>query len=100
VLGRVRRAILERPDLWLRSRDDRKFRHRFHLDGASLRRPPRGVPADHPCVEHLKRTDFIAVEDLEEQDVLGKGYLDHVAASFSASRPFMRFLCDALKVPF
>jgi uncharacterized protein (DUF2461 family) len=29
-----------------------------------------------------------------------KGYLDHVVASFTASRPFMRFLCDAMKVPF
>jgi hypothetical protein len=50
--------------------------------------------------EDLKRTDFIGVEGLDEQDVLDKGLLDHVAASFVASRPFMRFLCDALKVPF
>ena len=81
-------------------RDDRKFRARFALDGGSLKRPPRGFPADHRWIEDIKRTDFIAVEELEEQDVLGKGFLDHVADSFVASRPFMRFLCDALKVPF
>ena len=81
-------------------RDDRKFQERFTLEGSSLKRPPRGFPADHPWVEDLKRTDFIGLEELEEQDILGTGFLDHVAASFIASRPFMRFLCDALKVPF
>ena len=58
------------------------------------------MPADHPYIEDLKRTDFIAVEELEEQDVLDKGFLKHVAASFTASRPFMRFLCAGLKLPF
>jgi uncharacterized protein (TIGR02453 family) len=99
-LGRIRQAIVDGPDRWRRTRDDRKFRARFFLDGDSLKRPPRGFPADHACVEDLKRTDFIAVEELEERDVLHKGFFEHVAASFASSRPFMRFLCAALKVPF
>jgi uncharacterized protein (TIGR02453 family) len=99
-LGLVRQAIVEWPDRWRRARDNRKFRERFYLDGNSLKRPPRSFPADHPHVEDLKRTDFIAVEELKEQDVLSKGFMDHVAASFTSSRPFMRFLCDALRVPF
>lgn len=70
------------------------------MDGDSLKRPPRGFPADHPWIADLKRTDFIGLEELEEQDVLGKRFLNHVAASFSASRPLVRFLCDAVKVPF
>jgi uncharacterized protein (TIGR02453 family) len=99
-LGTIRRAIVEWPDRWRRARDDRKFNERFSLDGSSLKRPPRGFPADHPCIDDIKRTDFIAVEELDEQDVMGKRFLDYVAASFAASRPFMRFLCTALKVPF
>ena len=99
-LGQIRQAIVEWPKRWQRARDDRKCRERFSLDGNSLKRPPRGFPADHPWIEDIKRTDFIAVEELEERDALDKGFLDHVAASFAASRPFMRFLCDALKVPF
>jgi uncharacterized protein (TIGR02453 family) len=99
-LGQIRQAIIEWPDRWKRARDDKKFRQRFSLDGGSLKRPPRGFPADHPWIEDLKRTDFIGVEELEERDVLGKGFLNHVAASFTASRLFIRFLCDALKVPF
>jgi uncharacterized protein (TIGR02453 family) len=99
-LARVRQAIVEWPDRWKRARDDRKFRTRFSLDGDSLKRPPRGFFADHPYVEDIKRTDFIAVESLEERHVLDKRYLDYVAQSFTATRPFMRFLCDSLKTPF
>ena len=58
-LGQIRQAIVEWPDRWRRARDDRKFRQRFALDGGSLKRPPRGFPADHPWIEDLKRTDFI-----------------------------------------
>ena len=99
-LGRVRQAIVERPDRWRKARDDRKFRRRFTLEGDCLKRPPRDFPADHPHVEDLKRTDFIAVAELSEQDVLGEKFVGRVAASFAAGGPFMRFLCDAIKVPF
>jgi uncharacterized protein (DUF2461 family) len=91
---------VEHPRRWQRARDDRKFRLRFDLEGGSLTRPPRGFPADHPLVEDLKRTDFLGLEGLEEQDVLSAGFLRRVANAFAASRPLMRFLCDALKVPF
>lgn len=99
-LALVRQAIVESPDRWRRARDDRAFRRHFTLEGDSLKRPPRGFPADHPCVEDLKRTDFIAVAELDEHDVLARNFLDAVAAAFAACRPLMRFLCRALKVPF
>jgi len=99
-LNRIRQAIVQRPDRWQQARGDRKFRRRFVLEGDSLKRPPRGFPADHPHAEDLKRTDFIGLEDLSEQDVLNEKFLDRASASFAAGRPFMRFLCNALKVPF
>ena len=64
-LGQIRQALVEWPNRWRRIRGDRKFRASFSLDGASLKRPPRGFPADHPWIEDLKRTDFIWVEELE-----------------------------------
>ncbi|HPM84570.1 MAG TPA: DUF2461 domain-containing protein [Candidatus Anammoximicrobium sp.] len=99
-LAMVRQAIVDHPDRWKRARNDRKFRARFELDGGSLKTPPRGYPAEHPLIEDLKRTDYIGLEELGEQDVLKPKYIDAVAASFAASRAFMRFLCDALRVPF
>lgn len=99
-LAMVRQAIVDHPDRWKRARNDRKFRARFELDGDSLKTPPRGYPAEHPLIEDLKRTDYIGLAELGEQDVLNPRYIDAVAASFAASRAFMRFLCDALRVPF
>jgi uncharacterized protein (TIGR02453 family) len=96
----IRAAIVERPNHWRRGVNQGEFRDRFVLDGGSLKRPPQGFAADHPLVEDLKRTDFIGVYELREKDVLGAGFLNRVATSFTACRPFMRFLCDALKIPF
>jgi uncharacterized protein (TIGR02453 family) len=99
-VAEIRQAILARPDRWRRARDDKKFRRHFDLEGSSVKRPPPGLPADHPLLEDLKRTDFLGLHELNESDVLDEGFLDRVATRFFASRPFMRFLCDALKAPF
>ena len=99
-LGQIRQTIIEQPDRWRRARDDKKFRQYFDLEGGSLKRPPRGFPPDHRFIEDLKRTDILGLHELRERDVLGKGFLDHVTTCFTASRPLMRFLCEALKVPF
>jgi len=100
-LNQIRQAVLERPERWGRARSARKFRQQqFVLVGDSLKGPPRDYPADHPLIEELKRTDFVALRDLKEGDVFGEGFLDRVAESFAAGRPFMRFLCEALSLPY
>lgn len=83
-----------------RARNDKRFRSTFELDGGSLKSAPRGFPADHPLIEDLKRTDFLGSCELTESEVVEGGFLDRVAAAFAASRPFMRFLCEAVNVPF
>ena len=45
------------------------------------------------------RTDFIAVANLDDVATLQKMFIDHVAQTFVAARPFMRFLCDAMRIP-
>jgi uncharacterized protein (TIGR02453 family) len=99
-LRNIRQAIVEKPIRWRRARDDKKFRRFFTLEGGSLKKGPLGFPVDHPCIEDLKRTDFIAVADLSEKQTLQKTFIENVDRAFTASRLFMRFLCDALKVPF
>jgi uncharacterized protein (TIGR02453 family) len=96
----IREAIVEKPDRWRRAVRDRKFRDQLELVGDSLKRPPRGFPADHPLIEDLKRTDLIGYRDLSEKEVLSHHFLKRVATAFTASRPFVRFLCEALKLPF
>jgi len=99
-LAQIREAILERPAAWRRACNAPQFGRTFELQGDSLRRPPRGIPADHPLIEDLKRKDFIAVADLSEQQVLSRRFLDRVAEAFTIGRPLVRFLCTALRLPF
>jgi len=96
----VRQAIVDHPDRWKRAIGDRKFQSRLQLDGDRLKTPPRGFPADHLLIEDLKRTDFAGLQELSEQDVLQPKFIETVADTFAASRLFMRFLCDALHLPF
>lgn len=99
-LAAIRQAIANDPSGWQRVRSDRRFQALWTLEGGSLQRVPREFPADHPCTEDLKRTDYIAVADLEEQDTYRPAFVDQVAKAFSAGRPLVQFLCKALQLPF
>jgi uncharacterized protein (TIGR02453 family) len=96
----IRQAIDDDRSRWRRARNDKRFRERFELEGDSLKKAPRDYPADHPLIEDLRRTDFIALREVGKGEVLSKNFLDKVAEDFAASCPFMRFLCRALNVPF
>ena len=96
----IRQAIADNGPRWRRARDNRRFREYFQLVGDSLKRPPPGFPADHPFVDDLKRKEWMGLCELSEQDVLDEKFVDKLADSFTASRPLMRFLCEALAVPF
>ena len=100
ILRQVREAIVENPARWKRVRDDKKCRTFFHLEGDSLKKCPLGFPADHPYIEDLRRTDFTLVANLDNSTTLQQTFIDHVTQAFTAVRPFMRFLCDAMKLPF
>jgi uncharacterized protein (TIGR02453 family) len=98
-LALIRQAIVDESARWRRAKRDKRFQEWFDLAGESLKRSPRDYSPDHPLIEDLKRTDFIALGELTGRDVLSEAFLDTVATSFAASRPFMRFLCQALNVP-
>jgi uncharacterized protein (TIGR02453 family) len=100
ILRQVREAIVDSPVRWRRVRDDKKFRTFFTLDGNALKKCPLGFSIDHPCIEDLCRTDFIAVAEVNDSAILQKTFIDDVAQAFTASRPFMRFLCNAMNIPF
>lgn len=100
-LAAIRQRIAEKPQQWIKARDDASLRKYFALDGDSLRRPPRGYDPQHPCIEDLKRTDFIATHELNDLKLVGSAKLvEHTAKVFAAAKPMMRFLCQALDVAF
>ena len=96
----IRSRIDEEPETWRGIRDDAAFRVPFRLGGESLKRIPRGFAKDHPLAEDLKRKDFIAIHELPLDDALGPAFPDLAAARMRDAGGFMRFLCEALDIPF
>lgn len=97
-LSRIRGSIVARPDRWRGVREGRRFRRRFRLGGDTLLRPPRGTDANHPLIEDLKRKDYIAVAELDEDAVQRKEFVKEFAALCRDAEPFQRFLCEALSL--
>jgi uncharacterized protein (DUF2461 family) len=92
--ARARRAELEekyRPEL---------TRAGCTLAGESLKRVPPGYPEEHPFAEDLKRKDFAAGVPLDDGRLTRGDAVAEVLAGFRRMAPFMRFVCNALELPF
>ena len=96
----IRSRIDEEPDTWREVRDGVAFRASFRLGGDSLKRIPRGFTKDHALAEDLRRKDFIAIHEIPLADALGPAFPDLAAARMRDAGALMRFLCEALDIPF
>ena len=99
-LAKIRPKIDADPAGWERASRGKAFRDRFELAGDSLKRPPAGFAADHPLIGDIKRKDFIGVAQLADDTIFSDTFLDECLSAFRAARPLMRFLCQAVEVPF
>jgi len=95
-LTAIRRAIAEHPARWRRAVRSRAFTTVCTLGGGSLKRPPRGFEADHPLIEDLKRTDFLAIIGFTEEDALAPDFLERFTRACRAAAPLVRFVTKAL----
>jgi uncharacterized protein (TIGR02453 family) len=100
-LAAIRARIAEHPDIWLAARDNKAFVKVWgRVSGEALKRPPRSFDLDHPCIEDIKRKDFLGVLDLPRADMSLPKLPNQVAKAFAAGTPLMKFLCDALGLPY
>lgn len=99
-LAAIRTRIAEQPAAWKKVRNQASFVGHFKLGGESLRRPPKGYDETTPGIEDIKRKDFIASCELSASDIHQGRFVDLVASRFRTATPFMRFLCEAVGVPF
>jgi len=99
-LLKIREGLAGNAAGWKKASGAKSFKNRFSLSGESLSRPPKGFDPSHPCIEDLKRKDFIAISSLSDSDVTAPGFLDSFAGACRAGKPFMAFLCELLEVPF
>ncbi len=97
---RIREAIVADPGGWKRATRGRAFVKTFTLGGDSLKRPPAGFDADHAYIDDLKRKDFFGWTTLTERQATAPGFVGEYARVCRGVWPLMRFLCEALDVPY
>ena len=97
---KIREAIVERPAAWKKAVYSAPFSANFELSGDSLSRPPRGFDPEHPLIDDLKRKDFIGIRVLDERTATSDRFLHSFVAMCRDGVPLVRFLCDALGLPF
>ncbi len=100
-LFRVRSVIASKTPAWRRATSGKDFTGRFKgVDGEGLTRPPKGFNPAHPAVEDLKRKSFYVMQESGEKAARSRSFVEEVAGAFASASPFMRFLCQALDVPY
>jgi uncharacterized protein (TIGR02453 family) len=99
-LGGIRTAIAENSAAWLKASRDSKFAKAYELAGDSLTNAPRGYAKDHPLLADLKRKDFIAIAEFSRTLASSANFKPEVVKSFRTAVPYMKFLCQALELPF
>jgi len=100
-LAKVRAAIAEKPGAWRKAAAGSDFTKRFgSVQGGGLTRPPRGFDPEHPLIDDLKRKSFYAMQQGSVALARSAGLVDETTGAFRAIAPLMRFLCNALEVPF
>jgi uncharacterized protein (TIGR02453 family) len=99
-LRAIREHIVEEPAEWKRASRAKAFTGTFELSGDRLKRPPKDFDPEHPLIEDLKWKDYIGIAERPDSFVTDAGLPKALARTFAAGTPFMRFLCDALSVPF
>ena len=94
----VRTAIADHAEDWQAVLDDDGMAGRWRLVGDSLARAPAGFDAAHRHITDLKRKDFIAVLQLDEEAACAADFGERFAAECAAAAPLMAFLCRAVGV--
>jgi uncharacterized protein (TIGR02453 family) len=95
----IRESIVERPQQWKKAVHAGPFKKTYSLSGDSLKRPPRGVDPQHSFIEDLKRKDFIGIKMLDERTTTSDRFLETFLSVCRDGVPLMKFLCDAVGVP-
>lgn len=99
-LAAIRRAIDEEPARWRRAKAGKAFRAELVQEGDTLKRPPRGYPADHPEILDLKRKDHFAMGTLTHDDLFDPDIVAKTMRAYRAGKAYMAFLCAAVGAKF
>ncbi len=97
---KIRDRIAEEPAEWKKATRGKRFSDVFQLDGDRLQRVPKSYDPDHPFADDLRFKDFTAVTRVTQKQVTSDRFMEDFTDMCKRSSPFVRFLCDAIEVPF
>jgi len=66
------------------------------LEGSELKTAPRGFDKEHPAIDLIRKKGFIAVRNFNDKEVMSSDFINTVADSFQALRPFFDYMSDVL----
>ena len=95
-VGKIRGSIVAKPDMWTGIVNDDEFASAYTLETESLKRPPRGIAADHPLIDHLKLKSFAATTRFSEEDACAPDFIDVYANACAVAAPLSEFLTRAV----
>jgi len=98
-LKRIRQFMVEKPKLYTDAVAKATSGTGLALTGDSLKRMPRDFDQEHPIATELRRIDFLVSRDLLPDQYLDASLINLLEGYFSASAPYMAWLCQALGVP-
>jgi len=99
-LKAIRAKIEAEPERWTKIITSEKLTKHWRQSGESLKRAPKGYDPDHPMIEQLNLKDHILVSDLTKKETTSPELVTLATESFRAAADHMRFLCEAIDVPF
>lgn len=93
-LAAFRQAIVDDPDRVRGALEDERFLAAFGPVGAheTLKRVPRGLPADHPMADLFLLKDVVFGRALHDDEVTSPALPDTLVDAWAAATPVFRFL--------
>lgn len=100
-LKMIRDYIDENQETWLEITQAPEFIATFgSILGDSLKRAPKGFPIEHPLIEDLKKKSFFIMNQVPTEELFSSSFVEQVEETFQRAVPFMRFLTNAVELPF
>ncbi|MCA9554272.1 MAG: DUF2461 domain-containing protein [Myxococcales bacterium] len=99
-LQKIREAIAEDPKGWMKIQGKKAFKDALEVGGESLKRPPKGFDPEHPAIEEIKRKDYIVSATMTVKQACAPDFMDAYAKTCKAASEYVKFLTDALGLPF
>lgn len=98
-LNAIRMCIDENPNAYQKALQELQ-NHGFKMDGDTLIRPPKGYDKSHPLLAELKRKDFIAIKNIEFEELCKPDAVNFCSEQFRHCSQLMAYLCFALELDY